>query len=220
MRAEAYQAIRDVRGVKGSRLPRGRALSHEELLKLFTTCARDRTPAGRRDAALLAILFACGARRGEIPGLRLHDYDERSGRLRVRGKGNKERNVYLRDRGARRALAQWLKVRGLEPGPLLCPVSKAGCVQLRSLSDQAVYNAVGKRARQAGLSSFSPHDLRRTLISELLDKSRDPAAVQSWAGHASLSTTKIYDRRGEAALRRVAEHVHVPYTTRKRGRNE
>ena len=163
---------------------------------------------------MVALLGSCGLRRSEATSLDLSHFDEEAGTLRVRGKGDKERLVYL-GREALRVLLDWLGVRGADPGPLLCPVSKAGCVELRRLSDQAVYNALRKRAREAHVRAFSPHDLRRTCITNMLDRGGDLSVVQDIAGHSSLSTTKIYDRRGEAAKRRTSALASLPYRRRR-----
>lgn len=213
--AEDYHRIQAVRSVPGARLLRGRALAGGELAALMTACAADETAAGARDAALIALLFAGGLRRSECVALDAGDYDEAVGELRVRGKGNKERLVYLTGGGAG-ALADWLLVRGTEPGPLVVPVRRWGYVQLRRMTDQAVYSALLKRVREAGLKPSSPHDLRRTFVSELLDRSADVAAVQRLAGHASVTTTVRYDRRGEAANRKAAALLHLPYRARVR----
>jgi site-specific recombinase XerD len=128
------------------------------------------------------------------------------------GKGRKDRTTYL-DGGAA-AIADWLAVRGANIGPLLCPVNKAGTITIRRLSDQAVLGALQKRARQATVKAFSPHDLRRTFISDLLDAGADIATVQRMAGHASPETTSRYDRRGEATKRRAASLLHLAYESR------
>lgn len=79
------------------------------------------------------------------------------------------------------------------------------------LSDQGVLRMVAKRAKEAGIKSFSPHDLRRSFISDLIDGGADLVVVQQFAGHASVTTTARYDRRPEAAKRRAVGLVHVPY---------
>lgn len=208
MKAEDYQRIREIKSVKGTRLAAGRALSPGEVEKLFRACHLDPTPAGARDAALVATLRACGLRRSECVGtLSLADYARADCTLRVRGKGDRERLAYLGSVTARRALERWLLVRGNDQGPLFCPVTKAGHVVLRALSDQAVYLALKRRAKAARIGHCTPHDLRRTFVTELLDDGADMATVQELAGHASLSTTKIYDRRGERHLRQAAQTV-------------
>src|SRR5207245_2030000 len=119
-------------------LPRGRALPAGELRALFTTCARDTTPAGRRDAALLALLYGGGLRRGEAVALDLEDYASETGELRIRqGKGRKDRLVYVANGGGS-ALADWLQVRGPDPGPLFYAINKGGRLLPRRLTAQAV----------------------------------------------------------------------------------
>jgi site-specific recombinase XerD len=214
MTAEDYQRAADLKSVRGESLPKGRALSEGEIVALFRACAADKTPAGARDAALLAVLYGSGLRRAEAVALDVTDFDVHSGALTVRkGKGDKARVTYA-ENGAATYLVDWSLARGPEPGPLFCPVDKSGRVILRRMTSQAVWNALAKRAEQAGVSRFTPHDLRRTFISELLDRTGDVSAVQKLAGHANVSTTLRYDRRPEAAKRKAAGLLHVPYFER------
>ncbi len=212
IKAEEYIQAVDIKSIKSETLPRGRALASGEMIALMKACARDTTPAGARDAALVAVLYSAGLRRSEVVALDLADYDEERGALTIRaGKGRKDRLTYI-ESGTGEALAAWLKVRGDEPGALFCPVNKGGNIQLRRLTDRAVFWATRKRSLEAGVKSFSPHDLRRTFISDLLDAGADIATVQKLAGHSSVVTTARYDRRGEASKKKAVGLLHVPYT--------
>lgn len=213
MDSEEYQRIRNVEPVRGGRLLRGRALSSGEIGALMQACANDEGPAGVRDAALIAVLYACGLRRAEVVALDLAAYNAESGELVVRGKGNRERNLFL-DNGAFDALAGWLEVRGDEPGPVFVPIDKAGRIGTGRMTAQAVYKMLKKRAAQAKVKDFSPHDLRRSFISDQLDAGTDIVTVQAMAGHASPGTTAKYDRRGDEAKKRAARALHVPYQRR------
>ena len=208
---ETYQRIRSIRPPAGSRLPAGRDIDAGERLALMQTTARDKTPAGVRDAAILAMLIATGMRRAELCALRTSDVDLQSGKLRVLGKGDKERTVYLRN-GALRYLRDWLSVRGYEPGPIFCRINKAGRIFPEgALSTTAMHKIITKRAAEAGLRDISPHDFRRTYAGELLDAGQDIATVAALLGHASVETTARYDRRGERAKEAAAACISVPY---------
>lgn len=224
--ADDLGRIRNVAPVRGSRLPAGRSLSSGELAALLEACETGAHPqrrekqqshevSGARDAALLAVLYTGGLRRSEVCDLSLADYDRESGALKVRGKGNKERLVYL-PLAASQAIGDWLALRGDQAGALFQPVRKNGAIYKEGkLTDTAVYKALKKRALQANVGSFSPHDLRRTFVGDLLERGADIVTVQQLAGHASVSTTARYDRRGEETKKRAAHSLHLPY--RKRG---
>jgi site-specific recombinase XerD len=214
MSAEDYHKAASIESVNGHTIPAGRELSAGEIAALLGACENDPTPAGARDAAVLAVMYASGLRREEIVNLDLGDYNQESGRLVVSGKRRKDRTAYLLN-GASRALNDWLDVRNREPGPLFMPINKAGAIQYRRMTTQAVYNLLNKRAKLAGVDDFSPHDLRRTFVSDLLDAGADIAIVAKMAGHASVNTTARYDRRPEAAKMKAAQRLHVPYHGRK-----
>jgi integrase len=170
----------------------------------------DPTPAGSRDAVILALGVAAGLRRAEIAGLDLAELDLGGEVIRVLGKGHKVREVPIKN-GALDALRAWLSCRGTEPGPLVSRVLKGGRVELRRLAPQAVLRVCEKRGRQAGIPGFAAHDLRRTYISALLDGGVDLAVASDLAGHASSDTTRRYDRRGERARHQAAGVIVVPY---------
>ena len=209
MSAEDLQRAIDLPAVRGERLPRGRALSRGELRALFESC-RKRRPGDTRDAALMGVLYAAGLRRAEVVALEISDYDPETGALIVRGKGNKERLAYIDD-GAAEAMEAWLITRGDTPGPLFCPVTQTGQVVIRHMTDQAIYAILQTRAVKAKVKSFSPHDLRRSCVSDLLDAGVDISVVQQFVGHANVTTTARYDRRGEHAKKRAAKSLHIPF---------
>jgi site-specific recombinase XerD len=212
MGAEEYHRAADLQGVRGERLPKGRALSSGELRALFQACGEDMSPAGARDAALLAVLYGGGLRRSEAAALDFADYSPEGGALHVRhGKGRKERCVYITG-GGQAALEAWLEARGQEPGPLFFPVNHGGRLERRRMTAQVCRWVLLKRAKEAGISPLpAPHDMRRTFIGDLLDAGADISTVQKLAGHANVTTTQRYDRRGEVTKARAAALLHIPY---------
>lgn len=78
------------------------------------------------------------------------------------------------------------------------------------MTDQGVLYILQRRAEEAGIASFTPHDLRRTFIGDLLEAGADISTVQKLSGHANVQTTAGYDRRGEEAKRRAADLINLP----------
>lgn len=210
MSAEEYQRVTDVAGVSGETLPAGRSLSMGELVALMQACSQDDSPMGVRDSALIALLYGAGLRRAELVALTLEDYSAQERTLKVQGKRNKQRLVPIAG-GAAEALTEWLKIRGNEAGGIFLPIRKGGHIGWGHLTTQAVYNILLHRAGQANVAHFTPHDCRRTFVGDLLDRGADIVTVQKLAGHANVSTTARYDRRGEVVKRKAVELLHVPY---------
>lgn len=212
--AEHYHRAVAVKSVTGSTLPAGRGLGPGELAAMMRVCGEDTTDAGRRDAAIIALGYAAGLRRAELAALALGSILTDDGEVitvRVMGKRAKERLVYL-DNGAALALRAWIRARGAQPGPLFYAGRKGGHIQAgEGMTSQAIHDVVLRRAEQAGIPHVSPHDLRRSFVSDLLDSGVDIATVAAMAGHASVQTTARYDRRGETAKKRAARSLHVPY---------
>nr|QCO95801.1 integrase/recombinase [Enterobacter cloacae] len=209
MDVESFQHIRAVRNLRGSRLPRGRALPNEEIRALFGACETDGSSIGIRDAAMLAVILGCGLRRSEAVGLDLSDVvtDERA--LRVLGKGNKERLAYM-PAGTWQRLRTWIDdVRGEKDGPLFTRIRRFDTLTNDRLTDQAVYHVLQVRQRQAGIAKCAPHDLRRTFATAMLDNGEDLITVKDAMGHASVTTTQQYDRRGEARLRTARDRLDL-----------
>ena len=210
MDAETYRRAVDVENVRATTLPSGRAVEKDELRALFAVCAADDSPAGRRDAAMLAVLYGGGLRRGELCRLDLGDFDAKGCTLTVRGgKGRRQRVVFL-NRGACRYLRGWIRDRGGEPGPLFCPVSSTGAVRVSRMRGESLWYILGMRQKQAGLSGITPHGMRRAFVTQLLDAGVDVFTVQRMAGHADAVTTARYDRRGEAVRRKATQTLRLP----------
>jgi site-specific recombinase XerD len=246
MTAEEHNRAVDLKPVTGETVPAGRELSSSEIRALMEACQEDHTPAGIRDASIIAIMYAAGLRRDEVVRLSVSDFDPETGMLVIHGKRNKERKAYITN-GAADALKDWIAIRGTIEGALFVEVNKGGKVLIEresmivkpnkkiggvnvpnkkagqtifrggALASQAIYNMLYKRAQEAGVKNFSPHDMRRTFISHLLDKGADIATVSKMAGHLNIQTTARYDHRPEEAKRKAAELLHVPYKAQKAG---
>jgi site-specific recombinase XerD len=210
MSADDFQKAVDIPILKASTLLSGRALTSSEITALQSACSRDPGAAGVRDAAIIGVLYGSGLRRAEIVKLDSSHYNQDGNELTIIGvKGRKDRLV-LPD-GAAEAIKDWLRLRRSHAGPLFCRVNKAGCVSPRRLSGQGIWHILWKRASEAGVESFSPHDLRRSCVTDLLTDGADIFVVQQLAGHSDPKTTMRYDRRGEVAKRTAARKLHVPY---------
>jgi integrase/recombinase XerC len=156
---------------------------------------------GLRDTAILELLYASGLRVSELTGLDLDDVDRGARTVRVLGKGRKERVVPFGSK-ASRALEAWLDRRGEEAGPLF--LGRRG-----RLTSRAVYTIVGTSARRAGITrKVSPHTLRHSFATHLLDGGADLRAIQELLGHSRLSTTQRYTHVGAEHLLKVYEAAH------------
>ncbi len=194
------------------RLPK--AIGVDEVARLLEAAGSAGTPKALRDRALLEVLYGTGARISEAVGLDLDDLDLEAGAVRLRGKGGKERVVPL-GRYAREALGAYL-VRGREA--LLSagrgPAAPAGAVFVNArgsrLSRQSAWAVLREAAARAGLASehLSPHTLRHSFATHLLDGGADVRVVQELLGHASVATTQIYTQVTIDRLREVYASAH------------
>jgi site-specific recombinase XerD len=211
MSVDTYMRIKDVGRVVGESAQAGRALSSGEVDALFRAIMKDSTDEGLRDGAILSLLYAGGLRRSECASLILADVQD-SGEviaISVLGKRHKPRKVFL-DNGGATWLRAYLEIRGQTPGPLFWSSRRGGTLTGRGLTDQAIYCAVCKRAKEAGLPETTPHDLRRTLTGDLMDHGIDLLVVQRILGHSDPKVTARYDRRPERAQSAAARVIHVP----------
>lgn len=167
--------------------------------------------AWQRDTAMLEVLYSTGIRLSELAGLREAKCDFLSGVVTVQGKGKKERLCPLGEpatRALRRALnardAPWLLQRGSGTCPHMFLNKNGGAITPRSIE-----RMMKKYAELAGLNlDYSPHTLRHTFATHMLDAGADLRCVQELLGHASLSTTQIYTHVSVERLKRVYEETH------------
>ena len=207
---DEYRKAAEVESVSVETEPAGRMLSAEEIAALLAASADDPSLAGARDAAMIALWAVTGLRRAEMVALDSEDYNPENGAVHVRrGKGRKDRTVYI-DNEAKKAMDDWRALRGPSAGALFVPVHQSGKMRVERMTAQAAYAILKKRARQAGVENVSPHDLRRTAISNLIDAT-DLSTAQKVAGHADPKTTARYDRRGERAKQDAAARMSLDY---------
>ncbi len=204
--AEALARAVDVRAPKGKTIPKGRALSSDEIQALFRLCATDSTVSGPRDGAVFG-LFRSGMRVSELLGLDVEDYrpnGDGTATVAIRhGKGGDQRLAYLSG-AALGWVERWLEVRGMEPGPIVCDVRRGRVSASRRIGVLAVQLMCKRRAEQAGLKHFSPHDFRRTVATQLKDKGVDISDIRDFLGHANIQTTVAYFRNDKEESKRHA----------------
>ena len=165
-------------------------------------------PAGLRDRAMLEMLYATGMRVTELIQLRASAVDMRMGLVRVTGKGNKQRLVPVHER-ALRAVRDYMEngrpalLKG-RPSPVLFVTARGG-----GMTRQAFWAAIKTAGRKAGIfHDLSPHVLRHTFATHLLEGGADLRSVQAMLGHADLSTTEIYTHVVRSRLRDTLDRHH------------
>jgi integrase/recombinase XerC len=161
-------------------------------------------PSKERDLAFLELLYGCGIRIGELVGITLEDIDVDNGWLRVRGKGNKERQVPIAARACH-AVRCYLDVRKAEPHVRALFLNSRGT----QLSDRQVRRLVKFYALLiTGDSTVHPHSFRHAYATHLLTEGADLRAIQELLGHAKLSTTQKYTQVSLKDLQAVYDRAH------------
>lgn len=183
-------------------------MTQEQVTKLLSTVETSRDPIDMRDACLLELLYASGARISEIAGLSIADIDFNEKQVRLFGKGSKERIVPLYPKALQVTKnyiehgREELLSRGSSRHAMLFVSSRGN-----PMSAATLRRAFEKRVAEAGLPrDFTPHAMRHTFATEVLEGGADLRSVQELLGHESLSTTQIYthlsvDRMVEATLK-------------------
>lgn len=210
---EKYGAVDPTQDVHspqmGERLPK--ALSIDEVTRLLDMAARDDSARGIRDHALLEVLYATGARVSEALAMAVDDIDldEELPVVRLFGKGRKERLVPV-GHAARQAVGNYL----VRARPELASRGRGDShlflnLRGRPMSRQSAWESIQRVAREAGLESkVSPHTLRHSFATHLLEGGASVRDVQELLGHASVQTTQIYTRLTATTLREVYRSAH------------
>ncbi len=196
--------------LRNPRKPRNlpHVLSTEEIGRLLQA-PPSVNPMGIRDRAILETMYSAGLRISETAGLNDSDLDLEEGIIRVRGKGKRERLAPLGSY-ATRAVRRWLQVRRIDPAAtdgLERPVfvNRFG----NRLTTRSLARMLEKYLKQTGLDlRTTPHTLRHSFATHLLDRGADIRSVQELLGHKSLVTTQIYTHVSTAGLRAVYERAH------------
>jgi integrase/recombinase XerC len=180
----------------------------DQAAQVMAAAAEDRSPIGLRDASIVELLYATGARVSELCGADIDDLDRERRTLRLFGKGAKERVVPL-GLPAARAVAEWLAtgrpaLAVSESPPALLLGARGGRLDPRA-ARQVVHQRVGA---VPGAGDLGPHGLRHTAATHLLEGGADLRSVQELLGHATLATTQIYTHVSIERLRRTYESAH------------
>jgi integrase/recombinase XerD len=197
---------------EGIETPRGwfrlpKVLSSQEVETLLNQ-PTDRSPEEIRDRAMLEVLYAAGLRVTELIGLRVDQVNTAMGFLQVVGKGNKERVVPIGEWALGRIQEYLHRARGTftkdRPSPFLFLTGRG-----KPMTRQCFWQIIRKYARRAGISRpVSPHVLRHSFASHLLDRGADLRAVQVMLGHADIATTQIYTHVTQERLKKVHRESH------------
>lgn len=166
------------------------------------------TPLGARDAAMIEVLYASGLRVTELVGLRRDQVDAEVGLLRVRGKGDKERLVPIGER-ALLAIGRYFR----DSRPLLDGTGRADALFVtargEAMTRQNFWERLRGHARTAGITGrLSPHVLRHSFATHLVEHGADLRAVQAMLGHADITTTQIYTHVSRARLKALHTRFH------------
>lgn len=197
----------------GRRLPK--FLTGEQINKLLEAPPANE-PEGLRDRAILETMYSAGLRVAELVSLNVGDWDQDANIVRVFGKGRKERVAPI-GRFAAIALYRWLDVRRPDPKAAAAEQDALFLNRFgRRLTTRSIGRMLEKHLKETGLIRLAtPHTLRHTFATHLLDGGADLRSVQELLGHKSLTTTQIYTHVSTARLRETYEKAH-PHATRRR----
>ncbi|MBQ4771408.1 tyrosine-type recombinase/integrase [Pectobacterium versatile] len=205
--AETLARIRSVKRVNGDIQRKGRALDKSEVRALIQAAKQHPQPVRRcRDIAIVLTLCGTGLRAGELVKLERRDYD--NGILMVRqGKGRKYREIHVAD-AVDKAIRKWLKASaGEADSALFNRTQRNGKTATQPLTTTGLTGILAELQQTAGIARFTPHDMRRTFITRLLEQGVDINTVRQLAGHSDISTTTRYDYRDEESKIKASQRL-------------
>ncbi|MEB0077668.1 tyrosine-type recombinase/integrase [Pseudomonas sp. CCI3.2] len=205
--------MRSVKPIAGTRLPKGKNIRRSLIRELMDVCAADPRPQGRRDAAIIAILYGSGMRKSESVNLDLAQIDFAERSLQVTGKGNKQLIKYA-PAWAFTVLNDWLELRrrSLPEGQgddafLFNRIRRGAHITRERVTKHAIYFIAKQRGRQIGMD-IMPHDFRRSFITRVIEE-HDLSIAQKLAHHTNISTTASYDMRDDNERRRAIDRFDL-----------
>lgn len=207
--AETLARVRSVKRVNGDIQRKGRALDKQEIFALIHAAKQHLQPVRRcRDVAIVLTLCGTGLRVGELVKLERRDYD--NGVLIVRqGKGRRYREIHMADI-VNKAICAWLKVSANEANSTLFGrIQRNGKVISQPLTTTGLTGILAELQQTSGIARFTPHDMRRTFITRLLEQGVDINIVRQLAGHRDISTTIRYDFRNKATQCNASKSISL-----------
>lgn len=210
-----YMARRDIKTLAPekielatSRRPQVNFLTSKEVIELLSAPSLD-TITGQRDRAIMELLFSTGLRVSELVNLNRDNINLDSGEFSIRGKGQKDRPVYLSD-SAKASILLYLKTRQDDTEALFIRVSRnKGSNELYRLTPRTIQRIVETYRLKAGITKqVTPHTLRHSFATDLLGNGADLRSVQAMLGHANIGTTQIYTHVTDPQLKEVHKQFH------------
>lgn len=191
-------------------------LTHEEIVTLLTIAQADHSAKGKRNCMMLQLLYATGLRITELVTLRLEMIHFDTGFLSVMGKGERQRDIPLPlpvieklRQYVSGMLTEQVEEAGLQmqPKTLVFPTIRSG--KMRPITRQSFWGILKKMLELSGITkNVSPHTLRHSLATHLLQAGADIRSLQLWLGHEQISTVEIYTHLDKSLVRRTYDHKH------------
>jgi site-specific recombinase XerD len=212
-----YLARRDVKALAPEKIelatakrPQVSFLDADEVMALFDVCDTSNI-IGLRDRAILELLFSTGLRVSELVKLNIDSINLDKGEFSIRGKGQKDRPVYVSD-SAKEALHNYLKARKDSYEALFVQASKRkneDDITISRLTPRTIQRIVERYRTKAGITKHvTPHTLRHSFATDLLGNGADLRSVQSLLGHANIATTQIYTHVTDPQLKEIHKKFH------------